>query len=183
MDWKGILLEVGGAVAAPYTGGASLIAANAINAARANNAAKNTVVDQTTANQNVNQQVRDTSVARLQPGANIGNSALRTLAGLYGLPDPGMMSQPAPADAGGDAAATPPAGRVRPPDTPSLGQATQRTLASFASDSPQTVAQQQTQSSYVKMRSPDGQEEDVPPELVPHYLKLGAQQVQTQVPA
>lgn len=41
----------------------------------------------------------------------------------------------------------------------------------------QQAASDARASSYTKLRAPDGEEQDVPDELVPHFMKLGAQKV------
>jgi hypothetical protein len=191
MDWKSALIEIGGAIAAPYTGGYSAVIANGIVAARANNAAKNTLTDQASKDATISQTARDTNVARLQPGANIGNSALRTLAGLYGLPDPGGMSAPAAETPEASAAMTNPLSMRdlatgianRPGTLADFAGAVRSGSYTGAPDvSPQSVAQQQTQSSYGTrtLQAPDGSIEQVPEGLVPHYLKLGAKEVPMQ---
>lgn len=133
--------------------------------------------------QAINEQTRKENIARVQPWVNTGLGANSTLANLFGLPSPGGTSGEAPI---GPSTPTTPTGPVSPPSSasggvnpnppvqPPPGASGGMTLASIGQDTPQAVAQQQTQSGYVRMRAPSGEEQDVASRLVPHYQQLGA---------
>ncbi len=178
MDWKNLLLGAVGVVAAPYTGGASLAL---VSAAVANHANQSTASQLTKAGeqaQTVNQQTRDQNLARVQPWVNTGLGANSTLQNLFGLPAPssgGTTGEATPATTPATMPTTDPntasAYEARkaggPPET--MAQDTANKMGTLAD-----VARQQTRSGYVRMKAPNGDEEDVPAALVEHYKALQA---------
>ncbi len=113
------------------------------------------------------------------PYLTLGSQSANTLGGLFGFdmtPQPMQTGGGAPMASGAPVAApTPYATRVRPDDSPVIGHAIPRgsTLADLAQES----GQAQTRSSFVRMRAPDGTEEDVPQAQARHFMDLGAEMV------
>lgn len=112
--------------------------------------------------------------ADLAPYRDAGASAVGTLSGLMGLPmasssgpmastSGGVQPQRAPRQ-------LPPGFDVNKPILP-FGQS----LADLAPRAAE--AHQQNQSSYVRMRAPNGEEDDVPPQFVDEFLGRGAVRV------
>lgn len=107
------------------------------------------------------------------PYMNLGSQSANTLAGLMGF---------APLQSGTSQATTPAAvapemttTRTRPEDSPVIGHAQARgTLADLGQD---LQSRAQTRSSFVRMRAPDGTEEDVPEAQAQHFMSMGAQRV------
>lgn len=174
MNWKSIVAMGAGYALAPWTGGLSIGVGNAIAGGLEANDAKNTLVKQGQQDQATLAQSNHASNARLQPFTDLGTGAVNTLGQLYGIamPTGGAGATPSTPTAPLPTEVT---GRVRPPGTPSEGQATPRMMGDFAS-TPQQAAQQRTQSGYSTRRliSPAGETEDVPIAQIPYYLKLGA---------
>lgn len=104
------------------------------------------------------------------PYMNLGSQSANTLAGLMGFAplQDGAAQQAAPAQA---QAQEPYATRVRPEDSSVIGHAQARgTLADLGQD---IQSRAQTRSSFVRMRAPNGEEDDVPQSAVKHFTDLG----------
>jgi len=179
MDWKNFLIAAAGIVAAPYTGGASLqFTAGAI-ANHANKSAQDQLTKAGAQAQTTTTQVRDQNLARLDPWVQTGSSANSTLRDLFGLA-PVQPTAGGTAETAQDPSADPTMTGMSmkdlvsglSPNGPNQGMTLKDRVAAVQAPN---VAQQKTQSSYVRMRAPNGEEEDVDPKMVPHYQQLGAQ--------
>lgn len=168
MSFWSIVGTIGGAVLAPYTGGASLAIGSALGQAADAASAEGKAAKQQAA-------AADKSAALYQPYANAGGQAITTLSGLMGLGGGGgPMSAPAAtpvpfrSSAGKEIV-----GNAVPRPTPNEP----RTLADVAA---LRQAVQPPQSSYantIRMMAPDGSQEDVDEADVPLFERAGARRV------
>lgn len=172
-DIAGGLTAVGGFVAAPFTGGASipagLSAAGAIIGASSVNDAASKQADATKQALDLQKSMYDTTRADLSPYSQTGVAALGNLRQLVGLP--AMQAQP-PAGGGQMQVGTPqhPASPLTTPQGQVLMQQPNGTFAPS-----QSPAQMQTNSGYVTMKAPNGETGQVDAQHVPFYLQKGAQ--------
>ena len=164
--WASILGTIGGAVLAPFTGGASLAIGSAAGQAADAAMAENKAADQQTA-------AADKSAAAYAPYANAGQSAITTLSGLMGL-------------GGGGGPMTAPAATPVPFRSSQgkeiVGNAVPRPTEAPAPMAGMTLrdALRPPQSSYaakVRMIAPDGSQEDVDEADVPLFERDGARRV------
>ncbi len=161
-DIAGIGVGIGGFLAAPFTGGASipagLAAGGALISAGAVGDAAQKQADATTQALNLQKTMYDTTRSDLAPYSSLGAASLGNLRQLTGLPAaapataaPPMASIGAPTAVGQ---------RPAPPNTPIVGTA---------------VPRAQTSSGFVTMQAPDGTINQVDPAHVGYYQNLGAQ--------
>lgn len=173
-DIAGGLTAVGGFVAAPFTGGASipagLSAAGAIIGGSAVSDAAKKQADATTQALNLQQQMYNTTRSDLAPYSQTGTAALGNLRQLVGLPTVAGMTQGTPGGAPGQVNFTTPQPASTTPQGVPLVQQPNWTFA------PQTQnpVQMQTNSGYVTMKAPNGEMQQVDPAHVPFYQQKGA---------
>lgn len=174
MDWKDAAILIGGAVAAPFTGGASVpIATGVVGARNQRQAAEQAQSQQQAATTQAN--------AALAPYQALGGSAAQALQGLMGLAPsapvamaPGLAPSPEPR--GRDSTGKEITGRAQP--RPDAGESIHRR------------ANVQTASSYnphsglapngmggVRMRAPNGQTYLVPRDQVARARAEGGQEI------
>lgn len=154
--------------------------------------AANTQAQQTQQQANTEAQQRIAATGAQQsalysPYLNLGAGAASTLASRLGLPSgpaPGLVTPAAtmPTSPGlRPGTLQPPTGNEPPPAPGSLeGMGNDRTrgnLAQIGTAVQRTAAQNQTQSGYVTMQSPDGETASIPAHQVPFFQAKGARVV------
>ncbi len=165
--------RIGGYAAAPFTGGASIPVGEAVAEGLSHSAANDKANEQLQAGNN---QAIDLYKQTYAPYLNAGSQASSTLAGLMGF-SPSPTGQATPAAAPAPVAAAEPVEAPKPYQGQSGGHGYGMTGGLDTLQS--LAARQPTQSSYrtVRMRAPDGTEEDVPHAQARHFLDLGAELV------
>lgn len=156
--------RIGGYIAAPYTGGASIGIGESIAKGIGNHQAASKANEQLQAG---NTQAMDVYKQSFAPYTNLGSQAANTLGGLMGFAPSSSM---APIASMAPQATEPRPTRTRPDDAPVTGQAFPRgTLASLGMAKP-------TDSSYskIRMRAPDGEERDIDGWMAPQLEARGA---------
>lgn len=177
LDWKQIAVGVGGAVLAPFTGGASIPIAGAIASGMNTNSAAKDINQQQQAGTNQ-------ANAALKPYMDIGSQAQNTLGGLFGFGRPSGMGSGLSVRNSWD-----PEIGVGEPGDPAKGGLTPynpqtlRTLADGAQITGKAQArdsaQQQTTSGFgsIRMRAPNGQTYMVPQQHVQQAEAEGGQRL------
>lgn len=125
----------------------------------------------------LNQQIYDERKNAMAPYAGYGTEAMGTLGALMGLPAPGAGGAPAQqmvVDPGKDPIPKSVNGTPMQPNVPVTGKMSD--VFKPAAKTP-VDASAQTASSYVRMRAPNGEEQDVPHEFAPYFQEAGAQPV------
>lgn len=193
MDWKNILLGAAGAIAAPFTGGASLAL---IPAALSGHAAQTATNQQVQAGQQAQgqlAQIQQQANASLAPFAALGANAageLNSRLGFGSLPTnlASAASRPMTGPQGqafttvdpGNPNGTVTNGKaplVAPPDLADVAGKgfLQRAAAQSAQRSATASGYTGASGRMVTLRAPDGTTESVPAELAQHYVSKGAQ--------
>lgn len=158
--------RIGGYVAAPFTGGASIPIGEAVAQGISNQEASSKANQQLQAG---NDKAIGLYGQTFAPYLNSGAQASNTLAGMMGFAPSGASNTGAPM---ATPAAEPMPTRTRPEDAPVTGQAYPRgTLAS--------LGQMPTQSSYAKVRmiAPDGEQAEVDEREVGLFERQGARRL------
>jgi len=180
-DIAGIGAGIGGFLAAPLTGGASipigLSAAGSIISSGAVRDAAQKQADATTQALNLQKSMYDTTRADLSPYSQTGVAALGNLRALTGLPTNIAPTPSNPPPGGIPASAVPggapgqmQVGTVQNPGAP----LTTPQGAPVPLQSAQSPVQMQTNSGYVTMKAPDGTTQQVDAAHVPFYQQKGA---------
>ncbi len=118
----------------------------------------------------------DTYKQQFSPYTNLGSQSANTLASLMGFSPLPANSTEAPYTPGNVEGYNT---RTRPEDAPIVGHAQPRGTfdagGSLSDLGQQVQSRANSRSSFVRMRAPDGTEEDVPQAQVKHFMELGAQ--------